>query len=393
MPVVEWLESPDEKTDSQTPSFSRPVVSYIRNRRIAYPCTLSISGVDALEVDGSFGEGGGQILRTAVTFSVIAGRPVRVSKIRAGREIPGLRQQHVSTLQALGLIFGAELKGAEIGSSEITFSPGSRHLLSTSVDMKTAASITLLLQAVIPAVALTRSRVALQITGGTDVPWSPTLDYLSEVVRPAYKLMGLNFRVDSTRRGYYPRGGGKVSAEVEPASSLHPVSLTTPHTVAKVDLVSRCACLPRHVAERQLESMVRFLSSSGVSIGSRTLGEEKADSPGSSVLAYTTSEGHMIGADAIGARGRRAEDVGEQAAVKLASSLSSGAAVDTNLADMIAPLLSLADGASTLRVPQVSLHLKTGLHVARLFTGCEYSSQQDGATYVITIRPDQGHNA
>jgi RNA 3'-phosphate cyclase len=285
------------------------------------------------------------------------------------------------------------LKDAEIGSSEIAFFPSSPHVLSTTVDMKTAASITLLLQAVIPAVALTHSRVALQITGGTDVPWSPTLDYLSGVVRPAYRLMGLNFRVDSTRRGYYPKGGGKVSAEVEPASSLHPVNLTAPGTATRVDLVSRCACLPRHVAERQLKSMAQFLSSSGIPIGSRTLGEEKADSPGSSVLAYATSEGYFVGADAIGAKGRRAEDVGEQAAGKLASSISSGAAVDTNLADMVAPLLSLADGTSTLRVPQVSFHLKTGLHVARLFTGCEYLWQQDGAAYVVTIRPNQGHNA
>jgi RNA 3'-terminal phosphate cyclase (ATP) len=205
--------------------------------------------------------------------------------------------------------------------------------------------------------------------------------------------MGFTFKLNSTKRGYYPRGGGKVSVEVGPAAALRPVSLTAPRTVAKVDLVSRCACLPRHVAERQLESMVRFLSSSGVPVGSRTLGEEKADSPGSSVLAYTASGGYIMGADAIGARGKRAEDVGEQAAGKLSSSLSSGAAVDTNLADMIAPLLSLADGTSTLRVPEVSLHLKTGLHVARLFTACECSWREDGAACMVSIRPNQGHNA
>jgi RNA 3'-phosphate cyclase len=340
-----------------------------------------------IEVDGSFGEGGGQILRTAATFSAILGKPVRVYKIRAGREVPGLRQQHVSALQTLARIFGAQLRGAEVGSLEVSFSPGRLEATSVTVDMKTAASITLLLQAVVPAVALTHSKVTLEITGGTDVPWSPTFDYVSTVVRRAYGLLGIQFEATASRRGYYPRGGGKVTATVEPAASLRPVKLTRGIGPASADLVSRCGRLPRHVAERQLETMVRVLSASGVDIGSKTLSEEEADSPGSSVLASISKGGQLLGSDGLGAKGRSAEEVGERAAEGLVSTLRSGASVDSNLADMVAPLLSLAEGESSLLVPQVSLHLKTGLHVARLFTGCESSYVEDGRACLVSIRP------
>lgn len=348
--------------------------------------------MDSIEVDGSFGEGGGQILRTAVTFSVIQGRAIHVTKIRAGREVPGLRQQHVSTLRAMGEIFGGELRGADVGSSEVYFSPGSPRVSSATADMKTAASITLLLQAVIPAIALTHSALALELRGGTDVPWSPTFDYLSAVVAKAYRLLGISFTVKATRRGYYPKGGGRVVAEVEPAASLSSVELGPPDGPVSVDLTSRCAGLPRHVAERQLGSMERVLASTGINVASKILGEEQADSPGSSVLASVTNGGRILGADAIGARGKRAEDVGKEAAQRLVSTLASGAPVDANLADMIAPLLSLAQAPSTLIVPEASPHLKTGLYVAGLFTGCVYTLRKEGARSVVEVRPVSGHN-
>ncbi|HYC11896.1 MAG TPA: RNA 3'-terminal phosphate cyclase [Nitrososphaerales archaeon] len=346
-----------------------------------------MSTSEIVEVDGSYGEGGGQILRTAVGFSVILGKPVVVSKIRAGRQVPGLKQQHVSTLQTLGRIFGAELRGAEIGSSVVSFAPGRMGASVVKVDMKTAASVTLLLQAVIPAVALTGSRVALDITGGTDVPWSPTFDYFSSVVRRAYALLGIEFEVTASRRGYYPRGGGRVTARVEPATVVRAVRLGRGVGSAKVDLASRCSRLPRSVAERQMEAMARFFSNSEVKIGGRTVGEEEADSPGTSALASATDGGRLLGADGLGAKGRRAEEVGEETAKSLVTALRSGAAIDSNLADMVAPLLSLSKGESSLLVPQVSLHLKTGLHVAKVFTGCDFSYVEEGNAYLVTVSP------
>jgi len=204
--------------------------------------------VEFLDVDGSYGEGGGQILRTALAFSVITGRPVRVSKIRAGREVPGLRRQHVSALRVLGAVFDSQLDGVAEGSSEVSFVPGPLRADSISLDMKTAASITLVLQAVVPAVALTRSRLTLELVGGTDVSWSPTFDYFDAIVRRAYAALGIKFSARAVRRGYYPRGGGRAIVSVEPCEALLPLQLTGSPQVGGVDITSRCALLPRHVA-------------------------------------------------------------------------------------------------------------------------------------------------
>ena len=177
-----------------------------RTRLTAYPSLCRKPAVEPIEVDGSKGEGGGQILRTAVAFAVIQGKPVRVREIRAGRDVPGLKRQHVSALQVLSKVFGGELTGATEGSSVVTFVPGKGRSQRLSVDMGTAASITLVLQAVVPAVALTRSRLELDLVGGTDVPWSPTYDYYERIVREAFRLIGIRFDITSSRRGYYPRG-------------------------------------------------------------------------------------------------------------------------------------------------------------------------------------------
>ncbi len=343
--------------------------------------------MEFIEVDGSYGEGGGQILRTSLAFSVIKKKPVRVSKIRAGREVPGLRRQHVSALNVLGEVFESKLSGATEGSSEISFIPGPPRTDSISLDMKTAASITLVLQAVVPAVALSRSRLSIELVGGTDVPWSPTFDYLDTVVREAYRAIGIAFEAKALRRGYYPRGGGMVQASVEPCESLRPLNLLEGPRPRAADLLSRCALLPRHVAERQLSAAASLLEEKGLQVGETNVKEESADSPGSSILASVKAEGVFIGADAIGAKGKRSEDVGREAALRLAAAVQSGASVDANLADMVVPLLSLASGPSELRVPSVSSHLETGLYLAKLFTSCEYLTWREGSSYVLSVVP------
>jgi RNA 3'-terminal phosphate cyclase (ATP) len=345
--------------------------------------------VEFLEVDGSQGEGGGQILRTAVSFSSIMRKPVRIVNIRAGRDVPGLKRQHVSALEVLSKVFGGELQGAAVGSSAVTFVPGAPKLSALSIDMGTAASITLVLQAVVPAVALSGSRLSLDLVGGTDVPWSPTFDYLQHVVREAYGSIGIRFELDAKRRGYYPRGGGVVSARVEPSGGVLPLDLSARPRVPGAMLLSRCGRLPRHVAERQLASAAASLEESGIPVLVSAQSEEQADSPGSSVLAYFTGNGGFLGADAIGERGKPAEEVGKDAGVRFASAAKSGAAVDPNLADMIIPLLSMAPGGSRVRVPDVTEHLKSGLHLAAQFTSCKWSITEEGRTKVVEIAPGQ----
>ena len=279
-----------------------------------------------VEVDGSEGEGGGQILRTAVSFSAITGRPVKVTRIRAGRRVPGLKRQHLSALEVLRRVFGGELRGASEGASAISFVPGEAGLESLSVDMGTAASITLVLQAVVPAVALSGKRLRLELTGGTDVPWSPTLDYVARVVRDIFGQIGIVFDLKSSRRGYYPRGGGKVVTITEPCASVKSLDLVSRERLAVVSLVSRCGSLPRHVAERQLASASSVLESSGFGTIASEISEEQSDSPGSSVLAHHVGRGVFLGSDAIGARGRPAEEVGRDVARRFVAEAESGRA-------------------------------------------------------------------
>jgi RNA 3'-phosphate cyclase len=253
--------------------------------------------------------------------------------------------------------------------------------------MGTAASITLVLQAVVPAVALTRSSLRIDMVGGTDVPWSPTYDYFERLVRDAFRTIGIEFTMSSTRRGYYPRGGGRVSASISPCPRVLPLQLAGAQAVENVRLVSRCGRLPRHVAERQLSAARAEVEEAGLMVAHSEAAEEQSDSPGSSLLAYFSAPGLFIGADGIGARGKRAEDVGKEAAARFVSAARSGARMDANLADMVLPLLALAPAESRVSVPAVTPHLKTGLQLAGQFTGCRWMAEQSGGASVVTVTP------
>jgi RNA 3'-phosphate cyclase len=340
-----------------------------------------------LEVDGSQGEGGGQILRTALAFSGIQSKPVKVIKIRAGRPTPGLKRQHVSAVEVLAEVFGGEVSGAKEGSTEVTFVPGSPRRGSLAFDMGTAASITLVLLAVVPAVAIAGSSLSIELVGGTDVPWSPTFDYLCDVVKQAFGAIGIKFEATAIRRGYYPRGGGRVKASIEPCNSVVPLDLQVRPNLSDVMIRSRCGSLPRHVAERQLSAASTVLAKSGIRTGGSEVTAEQTVSPGSSVLVYSTSGGFYLGSDAIGARGKRAEAVGSDAADRFVALVASGACLDSNLADMLIPLLSLAPGPSRVKIPEGTAHLESSLRLASQFTSCAYSVSPEGKCSLVTITP------
>ena len=343
--------------------------------------------MEFIEVDGSKGEGGGQILRSAVAFSAVLRKPTRVSRIRAGRSEPGLKRQHVSALRVLSKVFGGELAGAEEGSSVVTFVPSTPRMHSLSVDMGTAASITLVLQAVVPAVALNHTDLILDLVGGTDVPWSPTFDYFERVVRDAFGAVGIGYETRSVRRGYYPRGGGRATAKIAPSEGIASLDCTQSISVPGARIVSRCGALPRHVAERQLSAASDVLQSAGVAVLGREVVEEPSDSPGSSILVYHSGPGAYLGADALGAKGKPAEEVGSDAASRFVRAVRSGASMDSNLADMLLPLLSMAPQPSQVRVPEVTEHLRSGLDLATQFTSCTWSSGSADGAAVVRVEP------
>lgn len=341
----------------------------------------------AIRIDGSQGEGGGQILRTAISLAAVLGRPVEVTDIRSKRPNPGLRPSHLAAVKVVADLFGAKVENLQVGSQHVRFDPSGGRFApgggegSVRVDIGTAGSIPLTLMAVVPAVSLSGNYLEIEITGGTDVKASPTIDYLRYVVAEAYRAIGIQFSLDVQRRGYYPKGGGVVKATIEPCRpSPSPAEFLNGrrHNI-EPRIMSVCSQLPKHVAERQISSALLALEKRGVRCRNYTASFETASSPGTSTLVYSASDsgGPYIGGDSIGEIGKRAEQVGQEAAERFLESALAGAAVDPFLADMLVLPLSLAKGGtSRYRVARVTEHLKTNLQVAAALTGCKYRIDQ-----------------
>jgi RNA 3'-terminal phosphate cyclase (ATP) len=349
---------------------------------------------EVITVDGSIGEGGGQILRTSVSLSIILGTPLVVEKIRSGRPNPGLRPQHLSAIKLLAELFSAKVENLQVGSEWIRFEPPdspSFEPIGDTADIGTAGSIPLVLMTIVPAVALTRNRASLRIIGGTDVRASPTIDYIRHVVRPAYRAIGLEFSVQVERRGYYPKGGGIVSVDIFPCKQVLPFELPA-FRQPPPKIISVCSDLPKHVADRQIAAALAAIERAGLSAHTCTSSIETARSPGSSVLVYSSDEpGVFCGGDCIGELGKRAEEVGREAAQAFLDTIDCRAAVDSHLADMLVLPLSLATGKSAVRTPRRTPHLLTNLHVAAALTGCKYSlhADSDRPGDVVEIVPVQ----
>ena len=326
-------------------------------------------------IDGSFGEGGGQILRTAVALSVVSGKPTQVVNIRAGRSIPGLRPQHLSAIRTLAELFSAHTEGLHLGSRSIYFSPRKQARTTLDLDIGTAGSITLLLQAVIPSVSLTGGEASVQLSGGTDVRGGPTMDYMRHVMFTAYQRLGINVEVEVVRRGYYPKGGGIVKALVRPRRETPPFQAVGRAPVPTVSILSVCGKLPRSVAERQATECEGYLSSRQLQLASVEARVEDAISPGTSIVAFAGGETSLIGGDSIGERGKPAEVVGREAAERFFEEHRSGAPIDSHLADMIVPILACTPGESRFHTSKITGHLRTNLHVASLFTSCQYETR------------------
>jgi RNA 3'-phosphate cyclase len=331
-----------------------------------------------IELDGSMGEGGGQILRTALALSAVTGKPFRIVRIRANRTKPGLAPQHAKAVEAVAVLCGGKAEPApKPGLAEMTFTPGSIRAGAFGFDIGTAGSVCLVLQALLPAAARAPGPVEFRLSGGTDVPWAPPVDYVRRLLRPALAEMGLKFALEVERRGHYPKGGGRVRVRVEPAR------LRAARFVGgrrePVEGVSHASNLPG-VAGRQASAARRVLE--GASVEARIEVEEgRGSGPGSGIVLGSG----LKGAGALGERGKPAERVGEEAARELLAALRSPAAVDRHLGDQLVPFLALAEGASEMTVPESTSHLRTNIGVAERFAGRAFKVEPRGEVARISV--------
>ncbi|MCJ7444118.1 MAG: RNA 3'-terminal phosphate cyclase [Methanotrichaceae archaeon] len=312
-----------------------------------------------IEIDGSYGEGGGQIVRTSVALSAVTAIAIEIKNIRQNRPKPGLAPQHAHAIKALSRLCNARISGVKPGSSEIIFEPGYIKAGNNRVEIGTAGSVTLLMQCLLPAMLNADGPVSLEVHGGTDVQWSPTIDYFKHIFIPALRSFGIKANLDIWQRGYYPKGMGAVLLQIDPGR-LKPAHLS-PQGVRLVEGISHCSNLPEHVVKRQAETAVLLLERAGLE--SRVITEVlHLPSTGSGITLWSGYKG----GSALGERGLRAEDVGEKAADNLIEELVSNAAIDKHLADQLIPYLALAGGSLT--TSEISMHAKTNIWTAAHFT-------------------------
>lgn len=321
-----------------------------------------------IEIDGSRGEGGGQVLRTALSLSCITGKPFRIINIRTRRAKPGLMRQHLVSVQAAARIAGAGVNGDALGSTELVFSPGKVTSGRYDFAIGTAGSTSLVLQTLIPPLLFAAGRSSLTLNGGTHVPFSPSWHYLAEVFAPVLSRLGGSIELTLDSCGFYPKGGGRVHCRVKPALRLAPLHAEQRGKLLRVTGCSAVGNLPASIAERQSRAAVEQL---GAVLGAEVslevgISEVSAIGQGTFLFLKGEYEYAVAGFTALGARGKPAEIVGREAADEFLRHHETGMPIDPHLADQLVPYLALADEVSVFAVSRISEHLETNLWI----TGC-----------------------
>lgn len=326
-----------------------------------------------IQIDGSMMEGGGQLLRMATSYSAILSEPITVFNIRAKRRDPGLKPQHLTTLQIAAKITNADTTGVEIGSQEITFSPKNICGGDYKIDIGTAGSVSLLLQCINPILWFADKPSILTIKGGTAVNWSPTIPFLQHVVYKAFHSMGVNTSINVKRHGFYPKGGGEITHKTQLVKTLQPLYLKDP-VVKRINGISLCGALPNHIAIRQANSAKKSLNELRKKTSVKTkIADPTPFSPGSFVVLWCEGSDIYLGTDSLGARGKPSEVVGEEAALNLITEIRTCSQVDKHTTDHLILPASLADGESVFRASEITLHTLTAIKIAETFTDAEFN--------------------
>ena len=340
-----------------------------------------------LVIDGSHGEGGGQILRTAIALSVVTHQEVTITNIRANRPTPGLKPQHFTAITIIQRLCNATTKNVAIGSSEITFTPGTITGGRYHFDIGTAGSIVLVLQACILSSLKASESIHLQITGGTDVKWAPSWDYFTQVFLPLIRTMGAQVEVTLHQRGYYPKGGGRAELILYPCHTFKPLRLGEPQSFTSVQGHIHSALLPDHVAKRMKHAALQqFVPTSFTP----TIAAEQGTSlsPGTGITLWATSADTVMGATFLGEKGIPAERLGTTAAQHLLTELTSGATLDMYGFDQVLPFMALAEGDSACVVRTLSGHAQTNMWLIAQFFNDEamFPTTREGQLTRITTR-------
>jgi len=339
-----------------------------------------------IEIDGAYGEGGGQLVRTAVALSAITGEPIRLINVRAKRKKPGLAPQHLAAVRAVAEVCSANTEGLQPGAVAFAFSPRALKGGTFRFDVGTAGSVTLVLQALLPALVASRARAHVVITGGTDVRQAPSADYLAEVMIRHLVRMGASLRLAIPRRGYYPRGGGEIAVEIAPGELL-PSRLSVPGALRRLEGTAHVANLPGHVAERMrgaaLAQFIGFRPSGEIAV--RMLGYPEAIGQGGAIVAWAETEHTVLGAARVAERGVRAETLGEAVGRELRADLEAGATADVHAADQLLIYFALAGGESSFTTRELTSHARTAMWLIGRFLPVRFAAEEREGLFRIRV--------
>lgn len=334
---------------------------------------LPIKHNPMISINGSFLEGGGQIVRTALALSVLTGQGFEVRDIRKGRKQSGLKPQHINAIKALQELCNATVEGNTAGSEYLKFIPKKFRPKNMMIDIGTAGSITLLMQSLLPPLVLSQRKTKLTLLGGTDTEWAMPIDYFKNVFIPNLKPYA-DIEINLLKRGYYPKGGGHVEIIINPKFDTKTRVLASKFNLLEKD---KLICIKgiSH-ASKDLEAAevaMRQKKSAEITLMQKTdIAAEYCNtlSTGSGITLWAVYENAILGADALGERGKKAENIGFEAAKSLQEEMILGKAVDRHLADNLIPFLGLFGGA--IAATEITKHTLTNIYVTELFLGIKF---------------------
>ncbi len=346
-----------------------------------------------LRIDGNYGEGGGQTLRTALALSMVLQKPIEIFNIRKGRKNPGLAPQHLTSVNAAAKICNARVEGNKLKSEELKFSPGQikagQYLFNVAEEKGSAGSVALVLQSLLLPLSLASAPSKITLLGGTHVPFSPPFTYYQEILFPTLENLGLHVKSEIKKWGFYPKGAGEIVCEIQPVAEIKNLNLLERGKLLKLSGISAVANLPLSIAERQRNSALKLLHQKNIKAEIEIV---PAFSFGQGTFFFLKAEFEncRTGFSSLGELGKKAEKVGEEAVLQLTEYLSTDSCLEHHLADQLILFLALAKADSAFTVSKISQHLLTSIWVVKQFLDVEVkvevADEEAGKVYIKPTR-------
>ncbi|MDP3024918.1 MAG: RNA 3'-terminal phosphate cyclase [candidate division Zixibacteria bacterium] len=319
-----------------------------------------------IKIDGSYGEGGGQILRTALALSCVLQKEIEIYNIRKRRKIPGLQAQHLTCVKAAKAISEAEVEGDSLKSQVLRFSPKKIRGGNLFFDVGTAGSVCLVLQSILLPLSFALVSSELRLRGGTHVPFSPPATYFQRVLFPMLSKLGLSLSLGIGKWGWYPKGGGEVICNIRPVEKIKPLNLMERGKLLSLSGLSVVSNLPLSIARRQEQETEKMLGENNFDLKIEVL-EAPSIGKGTFFFLLASYENSLAGFSSLGEIGKKAEQVSDEACKGFLDYMKTSGAVEEHLADQLIPFLAFAQGESNFSVSRVSQHLLTSIWVTQRF--------------------------